>query len=61
MLVRAEAYFVHDGKAVRPGDQVETDEANAKDLIAMGFASTAKANTTEVKRHYQRRDMTAEK
>jgi hypothetical protein len=39
--VEALAMFRHDGLYRRPGDVVETTEADAADLIALGFARLA--------------------
>lgn len=60
----ADAKFTHEGKVLRHGDAFETDEANARDLIAIGMAHMAPgvvdAAVDAVRRTYRRRDMTAQ-
>lgn len=58
--VRAE-----DEQSVNPGAEFETDEANARDLVALGFARYAEQQPSRYghrssARRYGRRDMKVE-
>lgn len=52
----------HNGQQMKVGDEYETDEANALDLVQMGYVTrvAAPAAGRDAKGRYLRRDMEAE-